>query len=56
MSDLGVNTISVYYAGSGDDHTGCMSAFEDAGIYVMVGLASPLTGINRVRNNAQLSS
>jgi hypothetical protein len=56
MSDLGVNTISVYYAGSGDDHTGCMSAFEDAGIYVMVGLASPLTAINRVRNNVQLSS
>jgi 1,3-beta-glucanosyltransferase GAS1 len=56
MSDLGVNTISVYYAGSGEDHTGCMSAFENAGIYVMVGLASPLTGINRVRNYAPLSS
>ncbi|PMD52703.1 glycoside hydrolase family 72 protein [Hyaloscypha bicolor E] len=59
MSDLGVNTISVYYAGSGDDHTGCMSAFEDAGIYVMVGLASPLTGINRTSpawTTSQLSS
>lgn len=55
MSDLGANTVRVYYVDPSGDHSGCMSAFEAAGIYVMVDLASPLTGINRVSNRANFT-
>jgi hypothetical protein len=51
MSDLGVNPVRVYYTSPSGDHTGCMSAFEAAGIYVIVSLDSPLTAINRVSNH-----
>ncbi|OTB03417.1 glycoside hydrolase family 72 protein [Hypoxylon sp. CI-4A] len=36
MKELGVNTIRVYHVNPDSDHDGCMSAFEDAGIYTLV--------------------
>lgn len=36
MKKLGANTIRVYHVDASKDHTGCMSAFEDAGIYTMI--------------------
>lgn len=40
MQELGVNVIRVFYVNAGIDHDGCMSAFEDAGIYVLITLDS----------------
>ncbi|KAI9711693.1 MAG: hypothetical protein M1828_001804 [Chrysothrix sp. TS-e1954] len=37
MKTLGANTIRVYHVGPGD-HTECMSAFSDAGIYLFIDL------------------
>ena len=53
MSDLGVNTIRVFNANSSEDHSECMSTFEDYGIYVLVNLDSPTTEIGSVRNYGQ---
>ncbi|OTA57196.1 glycoside hydrolase family 72 protein [Hypoxylon sp. EC38] len=36
MKKLGANTIRVYHVDPNQDHSGCMSAFEDAGIYTMI--------------------
>ncbi|KAI0479183.1 glycoside hydrolase family 72 protein [Xylariaceae sp. FL0804] len=36
MKEVGANTIRVYHVDASADHTGCMSAFEAAGIYAMV--------------------
>ncbi|KAH8677317.1 Glucanosyltransferase-domain-containing protein [Xylariales sp. PMI_506] len=36
MQTLGTNTIRVYHVDPDSDHSGCMSAFEDAGIYAMI--------------------
>jgi 1,3-beta-glucanosyltransferase GAS1 len=36
MKDLGANTIRVYHVDASSNHDGCMSAFEDAGIYAMI--------------------
>ncbi|PVH76543.1 glycoside hydrolase family 72 protein [Cadophora sp. DSE1049] len=47
MKSLGANTIRVYTVDSTSDHTGCMSVFEDAGIYVLVGLGDPTNSFNR---------
>lgn len=38
MKTLGANSIRVYHAETDKDHDGCMSAFEDAGIYVWIDL------------------
>ncbi|KAL9618845.1 MAG: hypothetical protein Q9160_006504 [Pyrenula sp. 1 TL-2023] len=38
MKDLGVNAIRVYHVDPKQDHKGCMSALEDAGIYLFVDL------------------
>ena len=37
MKTLGANTIRVYHVGPGD-HSDCMTAFSDAGIYLFVDL------------------
>ncbi|KAE8443658.1 hypothetical protein EG329_001516 [Mollisiaceae sp. DMI_Dod_QoI] len=47
MQTLGVNTIRVYFIDTSANHDGCMSAFEDAGIYVLVALDSTWSVINR---------
>ena len=49
MQKLGANTIRVYHVDPTGDHTGCMSAFEDAGIYLFVDLDTFDTQINQVR-------
>ncbi|KAI1846553.1 hypothetical protein JX265_010672 [Neoarthrinium moseri] len=36
MKTLGANTLRVYHVDADGDHDGCMSAFADAGIYLMI--------------------
>jgi hypothetical protein len=36
MKQLGANTIRVYHVDASADHSGCMQAFADAGIYLFV--------------------
>jgi hypothetical protein len=48
MKSLGANTIRVYHVDASGDHTGCMSAFADAGIYLFVDLDTFETQINQV--------
>jgi hypothetical protein len=36
MQKLGVNSIRVYSVKASSNHDGCMSAFENAGIYVLL--------------------
>ena len=38
MKQLGANTIRVYHVEATGDHSGCMKAFADAGIYLFVDL------------------
>ena len=38
MKELGANAIRVYHVDTDVDHTGCMKAFADAGIYLFVDL------------------
>ena len=49
MQDLGANTIRVYHVDAGQDHSGCMQAFSDAGIYLFVDLDTFTTQITQVR-------
>ena len=48
MSTLGTNAIRVYHVDANGDHDGCMSAFADAGIYLLVDLDTFNTAINPV--------
>lgn len=48
MSELGVNGIRVYHVDPIADHTGCMKAFADAGIYLFVDLDTFDTQIEQV--------
>lgn len=53
MQKLGANAIRVYHVDPSGDHSGCMSAFADAGIYLFVDLDTFDTQINQVgRPNA----
>lgn len=38
MKDLGVNAIRVYHVDAKADHDGCMDAFAEAGIYLLIDL------------------
>ena len=38
MKSLGANTIRVYHVSGDGDHSGCMQAFSDAGIYAFIDL------------------
>ena len=38
MEELGTNTIRVYHVDPDADHDGCMDAFADAGIYLLIDL------------------
>ena len=57
MKDLGANTIRVYHVDASGDHSACMKAFSDAGIYLFVDLDTFSTQINQDKpnwNNTQL--
>jgi hypothetical protein len=49
MKILGANTIRSYHVDPDGDHSGCMSAFADAGIYLVVDLDTFDTAIDPVR-------
>ena len=49
MAQLGANTIRVYHVDSGADHSGCMNAFADKGIYLFVDMDTIGTYISLVR-------
>ena len=49
MKDLGANTIRVYHVDPTQDHSGCMSAFADQGIYLFVDLDTFSTQIDPAR-------
>lgn len=38
MKTLGTNTIRVYHVDPTGDHSGCMAAFDSAGIYAIIDL------------------
>jgi hypothetical protein len=48
MKQLGANSIRVYHVDAEADHSGCMKAFADAGIYLWVDLDSFKTYITLV--------
>ena len=49
MSTLGTNAIRVYHVDPNGSHAGCMTAFADAGIYLLVDLDTFNTAIDPVR-------
>lgn len=49
MKTLGANAIRVYHVDPKADHKGCMSAFEDAGIYTIIDMDTFNTYILPVR-------
>lgn len=51
MKDLGVNSIRVYHVDASANHDGCMKAFDDAGIYVLIDLDTFATYILPVSSN-----
>ncbi|PHH71975.1 hypothetical protein CDD80_4852 [Ophiocordyceps camponoti-rufipedis] len=48
MKELGVNTIRVYHVDATASHDGCMKAFADAGIYLLIDLDTFTTYIEPV--------
>jgi hypothetical protein len=48
MKTLGANAIRVYHVDPTADHTGCMAAFDDAGVYLFVDLDTFSTQIEQV--------
>jgi hypothetical protein len=48
MKQLGANTIRVYHVNSSADHSGCMNAFAQAGIYLFVDMDTVGTYIREV--------
>ena len=50
MQDLGANVIRVYHVDPTGDHSGCMKAFADVGIYLFVDLDTFSTQITQVHN------
>lgn len=61
FKDLGVNVIRVYAVDNSADHDKCMSALNDAGIYLVLDVNNPAYSINRAEpgpsyNTAYLQS
>ena len=50
MVQLGTNAIRVYHVDPSGSHSGCMSAFAEAGIYLLVDLDTFNTAIDPVRS------
>ncbi|KAH6713517.1 Glucanosyltransferase-domain-containing protein [Leptodontidium sp. MPI-SDFR-AT-0119] len=51
MGQLGANAIRVYHVDPAGDHTGCMTAFANAGIYLLVDLDTFETDIDPFRTS-----
>lgn len=51
MQALGANAIRVYHVDPNGDHSGCMSAFAAAGIYLFVDLDTFTTAIDPVHSS-----
>ena len=49
MKTLGANAIRIYHVEPNENHSGCMSAFEEAGIYTLIDLDTFTTDIDPVR-------
>lgn len=49
MKELGANVIRVYHVDPMADHSGCMNAFADIGVYLFVDLDTNGTYIRWVR-------
>ncbi|GAA5810896.1 hypothetical protein MFLAVUS_004324 [Mucor flavus] len=47
MAKLGTNVLRVYEVDPKRDHDACMKSFEDAGIYLLLDIATPHFSINR---------
>lgn len=47
FKDLGLNMIRVYTVDNSKDHTACMQALDDAGIYLLLDVNSPKNSLNR---------
>jgi hypothetical protein len=56
MQALGANAIRVYHVDPNGDHSGCMSAFADAGIYLFVDLETFNTAIDPVSFSQQVKN
>jgi hypothetical protein len=54
MKQLGANTIRVYHVDASADHSGCMNAFSENGIYVWADMDSFQTYIRYVCEGYQL--
>lgn len=50
MKELGANTIRVYHVDAASNHDGCMKAFADAGIYLLIDMDTFGTYIEPVRD------
>ena len=48
MKTIGTNSIRVYHVDPKEDHTKCMSAFADAGIYIWLDLDTFDTQIEQI--------
>jgi hypothetical protein len=51
MAQLGANAIRVYHVDPNGDHSGCMSAFAAAGIYLLVDLDTFTTAIDPIHTS-----
>ena len=47
FKQLGINAVRVYSVDNSADHDACMSALDDAGIYLILDVNSPLYSLNR---------
>lgn len=47
FKDLGLNMIRVYTVDNSQDHTACMQALDDAGIYLLLDVNTPKNSLNR---------
>ncbi|KAL0079233.1 carbohydrate-binding module family 43 protein [Phycomyces blakesleeanus] len=49
MAHLGLNVIRVYEVDPANNHDECMKSFADAGIYILLDIATPKFSVNRAR-------
>lgn len=49
FKDLGVNAVRIYTVDNSADHSECMKALDDAGIYLILDVNTPLISVNRAK-------